>query len=475
MPESGSKSGHGHDPRPELVRQLSAIGQRVEVPWSAQREGRIRLGLERRRHAQRVQRVLLTAGAGIGAAAALVLLAIGVPRLHGTGRPGSALPPAAVARLTQPAAPTPAAPPALEPTPVATPARKLRIQLRDGSLARAFDGDGEERCHMNVRDERPERTVIELSRGRALFEVAKNPRRLFRVESGGLAVEALGTKFSVERLGDSAAAATRVTVQEGRVRVLWAAHYAELGVGQSGEFPPQPGDQPVPAPVPVPALAPAPAAAPPARKSVAAAAVREPAEPAQPHIAEPRPSEAADAATEPPAPPSPAAEPAPAGPAAAAPSWQQLAHEGQFERAYERSFGAATRSSDSKLSPVELLLLADVARLSRHPADAVAPLERLLRTHLTDPRAPLAAFTLGRVLLDDLGRPREAADAFARAQTLDVQGADGPMAQDALAREVEAWSRAGEPQRARERALEYVRRYPTGRRLRSVRHYGELD
>lgn len=213
--------------------------------------------------------------------------------------------------------------------------------------------------------------------------------------------------------------------------------------------------------------------APPARKSVAVAPVRESAEPAQQLVPEPRPSDAADAASAS-AGPSPAAEPATPGPAAA-PSWQQLAHEGQFERAYERSFGSAARPSDPKLSPVELLLLADVARLSHHPADAVAPLERLLRTNLTDPRAPLAAFTLGRVLLDDLGRPREAADAFARAQNLDVQGTDGPMAQDALAREVEAWSRAGEPQRARERALEYVRRYPTGRRLRSVRHYGELD
>jgi transmembrane sensor len=102
----------------------------------------------------------------------------------------------------------------------------------------------------------------------------------------------------------------------------------------------------------------------------------------------------------------------------------------------------------------------------------VEPLERAFSLHAADPRAPLAAFTLGRVLLDDLGRPREAADAFARARTVSPSG---PMAQDSLAREVEAWSRAGETAIARERAAEYVRLYPDGRRLRSVLRYGGLE
>lgn len=151
-------------------------------------------------------------------------------------------------------------------------------------------------------------------------------------------------------------------------------------------------------------------------------------------------------------------------------TWKALAHEGQFELAYE----AAERSRQAEVvdEPADLLLLADVARLSRHPQEAVEPLTKLLRSHGDDPRAPLAAFTLGRVQLDDLGRPRAAAESFRRAQEL---APEGPMAQDALAREVEAWSRAGEGQRARARAEEYLRRYPDGRRLRSVRRYGALD
>jgi transmembrane sensor len=155
---------------------------------------------------------------------------------------------------------------------------------------------------------------------------------------------------------------------------------------------------------------------------------------------------------------------------AAASSWRALARDGDYDRAYEalQREGAGARADQA----ADLLLEADVARLSRHPAQAVAPLRKLLSSHPGDPRAPLAAFTLGRVLLDDLGRPREAADAFARARAASPGGA---MAEDALAREVEAWSRAGEATMARARAEEYVRRHPKGRREKLVRRLGGLE
>ncbi len=117
------------------------------------------------------------------------------------------------------------------------------------------------------------------------------------------------------------------------------------------------------------------------------------------------------------------------------------------------------------------MLAADVFRLSGHPADAVTPLQRVIDRHADDPRAPLAAFTLGRVLLDDLGRPAAAARAFARAGALDP---DGALTEDALAREVEAWAKAGQAQRARTRAELYLERHPNGHRARAVRQYGGL-
>jgi transmembrane sensor len=119
-----------------------------------------------------------------------------------------------------------------------------------------------------------------------------------------------------------------------------------------------------------------------------------------------------------------------------------------------------------------LLLAADVMRLSHHASEAVAPLRRVVRDHAADPRASLAAFTLGRVLLDDLGRPREAAEAFADAIRL---APDGPLYEDAIARKVEALSRSGDTTAAHELAGDYLRRFPDGRRARSVRKLGGIE
>jgi len=152
----------------------------------------------------------------------------------------------------------------------------------------------------------------------------------------------------------------------------------------------------------------------------------------------------------------------------AASSWRRLAERGQFEeaqRALRKAGPSAVRDET-----VDLLLAADAARLSGHPAEAVPYLERVLRGHTRDPRTGLAAFTLGRVLLDELGRPSEAVDAFALARS-----SGGPLAEDALAREVEALSRAGDITRSREQALLYQRLYPNGRRIRAVSRFGGLD
>jgi transmembrane sensor len=118
-----------------------------------------------------------------------------------------------------------------------------------------------------------------------------------------------------------------------------------------------------------------------------------------------------------------------------------------------------------------LLDAADAARLSGHPQVAITYLRKVLDQHRESPVAPLAAFTLGRVLLERLGQPSEAADAFATARQL---APTGSLAQDALAREVEAWSKAGRPDDAYRCAREYVDTYPKGRRLRAVQLYGGL-
>jgi len=283
------------------------------------------------------------------------------------------------------------------------------IRFTDGSAATPLAADTVLRTTGG-----PAYRVIEIERGSARFDIVHDPGRTFVVDAGEVRVEDLGTRFVVERIGRRA----RVSVEYGRVKVAWGAGHQELGAGQSELFPPE-----SPAPASLPAAEPSPTSAPSRHGASLQNGGR---------------------------------------------GWKLLAEEGDFDRAYEQ----LPRSSELRDSPDDLLSAADVARLSHHPADAVEPLRRVIREHARDPRAPLAGFTLGRILLEQLGRPGEAAEAFAGMQTL---APDGPLVPDALAREVEAWSRAGDPEHARIRAEDYLRRFPDGNRVRSVRRYGGLD
>jgi ferric-dicitrate binding protein FerR (iron transport regulator) len=194
------------------------------------------------------------------------------------------------------------------------------VRFSDGSTAQLLDRDS-----VVVPGPRaPGLLGAQLEAGRARFDVVHDQARRFRVEAGPVSVEVLGTQFVVERAG----ARTRVSVERGRVRVAWAGGATELGVGQTGFYPP--------------------------------------------------PDEVD-----------------------------------------------------------QLLRAADRARARGRPAEALPPLEQLLREHVDDVRAPLGAFTLGRVY-DELGRRREAAAAYARAAAL---APDGPLARDARERSRSAGAR----------------------------------
>ena len=131
------------------------------------------------------------------------------------------------------------------------------------------------------------------------------------------------------------------------------------------------------------------------------------------------------------------------------------------------------RTKQPREDPVETMLAAaDDARAAGHPDEAAAILKRLIDQHGGDRRAPLAQFTLGRLLLLDLSHPLEAAVVFAE---LRARAPAGPFAADALAREAEAWSRAGKLTEARARALEYLRLYPDGNRAAAVRGFGGIE
>lgn len=284
----------------------------------------------------------------------------------------------------------------------------------------------------------PRRKLVRVRRGGARFEVVPSKERVFRVEAGAVAVEVLGTSFAVEQVEPARA---NVAVSRGKVRVLWqvdgAPREALLVGGESGTFPP---------------VTPTVESLPP--RSAQAAT------PAEDGTATPETSPAEAPAAES---PEPRAQRRPRA------TWRALAQRGRFDDAYR----ALEREGPASIpdEPGALLAAADVARLSHHPAEAATRFRAVIARYPRDPRASLAAFHLGLVLLEELARPREAAAAFARCRRLDP---GGDLVEDALGREVEALFRAGDSAAAREAAELYLRRHPNGRRANAVRGYGGL-
>jgi len=286
--------------------------------------------------------------------------------------------------------------------------------LADGSTAEPTSRDSE----LRVEEESPAHTVVWL-KGGARFQVVHDRQRIFEVRLPDVRVRVLGTTFSVLQLSSGAA---QVLVEHGRVEVAWLGGSTLLGEGEGGIFPPAERGQEVveeaPAGVSSPALS-----APPAPPPIAPAQTRR----------------------------------------TAGMAWRDHARAGDYAKAYNELRAGGVDAVRDEAG--DLLLAADAARLSGHPADAVRSLRMLCDRHSSDPSAPVAAFTLGRVL-DDLGQPAEAAAAFRRAG---AWSPSGPLAEDALAREAEAWARAGRWDDARYAAARYFRRFPSGPHVADLR------
>jgi transmembrane sensor len=267
---------------------------------------------------------------------------------------------------------------------------------------------------------------VDLLGGAARFEVAHRAGHHFRVHVETVTVEVVGTSFEVR----PGARDVAVTVARGRVHVTAPGRDAYLDAGMAARFS---SDAPTTA--------------------------------AQPGTAHGTPR-AVDPTDKDAALPREQASPRATPPAGSA--WVRAAERKDYSGAYRvlSLVGIGTVRDD----PSELLLAANVARLSGHPDQALSPLQRLLEGHARDPRAPYAAFILGRVLLEELHQPHDAALAFARVRKIDPVT---PLASDALAREVLAWARAGDNDHARRRADEYVRAYPNGARLREILRFAD--
>jgi transmembrane sensor len=267
-------------------------------------------------------------------------------------------------------------------------------------------------------------TRVTLDRG-ATFDVVQQTAQavLCDLASGAATVEVIPNRprsFTL-RAGDVTVAVigtvfrversaeqTQVAVERGHVSVSWAGGSQELRAGERGTFPP---------------------------------------------------SSASDSV-----PPSDSDEPSRAGDR----SWKQLAKAGDYNAAYR----AFQQQSQPLQRVEELMLAADSARLSGHATEAIPHLSRVYREFPRDVQAPLAAFTVGRILADQLGRPMQAAEAFRAARAL---SSSGPLAGDAMAREVECLVQAGNVNQARDVAGRYLKLFPQGRHRPQMQKLAKQD
>jgi transmembrane sensor len=139
--------------------------------------------------------------------------------------------------------------------------------------------------------------------------------------------------------------------------------------------------------------------------------------------------------------------------------WRALVAAGHYAegvRAAEHAgWGRICRSANA----VELLSLADAARLSDQTPRAVEALLALRQRFPGSTSAATGAFSLGRLAFEKRGAYAEAARWFAK--YLDEQP-DGPLMGDAVGRLMEARHRAGDRASARRDAERYLQRFPEG-------------
>lgn len=299
-------------------------------------------------------------------------------------------------------------------------APELSVPFDDGSrvtLARA--------ARATVVENSGHAFVVVLSSGRATFDVHPGGPRRWSIECGLATVEVVGTRFTIDR----APASVEISVARGTVLVRGERvpeRLQRLIAGQSlrlGETPPED------------------------RAAIDAAPLR--------------PAPAAPAPAPPETPRAPPREPA-------AIAWRELVRGSRYRQAYGALGKRGIARTAETATPQELLWLADIARLSGHPDDAVLPLRRLIKEYPRDPNRPIALFTLGRIELDSLGDNQAAADAFTRAI---AAGVPRSLAEDAAARLVEARARAGDAAGARTAADQYLLGFPGGRHAADVRRW----
>lgn len=108
------------------------------------------------------------------------------------------------------------------------------VQLADGSRV-TLSGDSAIVAHISEHERR-----VELTRGRAYFDVAKDQRRIFHVRAAATEIRVVGTAFDVNKSPDG----VRVSVTEGKVQVTEVPSFLNRLTGLDGNDAPAHNPQP---------------------------------------------------------------------------------------------------------------------------------------------------------------------------------------------------------------------------------------
>lgn len=246
----------------------------------------------------------------------------------------------------------------------------------------------------------PQSMALDLEHGRVDCDITARPGRHFTVAAAGVTVRVKGTKFGVELA--AARDHVDVDVERGLVEVTFQDQHRDLAAGEHWSI----------------------------------------------DLVHPQANVAASTATA--ATSGEAPEPSASGEpeADAAPAEGSRATSSSARPGHETTPGAR-----------ELLDLGNAARRAGDIAGAARAYEELLTLHPADGRAGLAAFELGRLKMDRLGDVRGAIQALQKAVMMAPGAA---FREDAMARLVEAYARAGAGDRCRSAQSAYLSSYPNG-------------
>ncbi len=293
-----------------------------------------------------------------------------------------------------------------------TAAEQQQVVLSDGSRLTVAPG-----ATLDVIENTDGVFKTALRSGWVRFNVIPNQERSWIIDAGNAAIHVIGTQFTVSRTQQSLA----VRVHRGTVHVRpipFRGAITELSAGESQTWPITKQNQTV------------------------MATAASPDDPAAPMTNEKAPTLSMRTSrrvtgSQSPSPPAPSS---------------RLA-----------GMGASKASND-------LLDEVDRARRQGRYKRASVLLNKLIKEFPDDPVVGLAVLTLARIHLNRLGHPAAAAEAFRFAAN--VKTLPASLREQAAARTVEAFHRAGNRALARTMRDRYIRRYPNGEWLQMVERWG---